>query len=255
MYQFSRKVTRALLLTIAIIAVTACERAPEQTPAHLAVASSLTDWVESVASTIEPKPRLSISGSQMLRIQIENGARPDLFISANHEHAKAVAALDEYNEESLFLCNRLVLAYSKSRYETSPSLADLLQQPPTVAIADDSVPAGKYARQLMTNLREGGHLGDSRTFLDNVISHDLNVRQVLRRVSDGEADVGFVYSSGAMAAKDSVGVVPLPEDCLPVARYYTTFRSDSNIQTLTDVIYSDQSSHAAESLGFFRCDR
>ncbi|MGA9523122.1 MAG: molybdate ABC transporter substrate-binding protein, partial [Myxococcaceae bacterium] len=52
-----------------------------------------------------------------------------------------------------------------------------------------------------------------------VVSRELNVRQVLARVSLGEAHAGIVYRTDARAALDQVAVVDIPEDVNVVAEY------------------------------------
>jgi molybdate transport system substrate-binding protein len=52
-----------------------------------------------------------------------------------------------------------------------------------------------------------------------VVSRELNVRQILTKVSLGEAEAGFVYRTDARAAPDRVAVVEIPGDWTVFAEY------------------------------------
>jgi molybdate transport system substrate-binding protein len=52
-----------------------------------------------------------------------------------------------------------------------------------------------------------------------VVSREPDVRQVLAKVSLGEADAGIVYRTDAMTAKDRVQIVAIPSAYNVVAEY------------------------------------
>jgi molybdate transport system substrate-binding protein len=52
-----------------------------------------------------------------------------------------------------------------------------------------------------------------------VVSRELNVRQVLAKVTLGEADAAFVYRTDAQAARDKVDVIPIPAELNVLAHY------------------------------------
>jgi molybdate transport system substrate-binding protein len=79
------------------------------------------------------------------------------------------------------------------------SLADLARPGVKLVLTAEEVPVGRYARQALDNLN--GHLGAdfAVSVLANVVSNEDNVKQVVAKVSLGEADAGIVYSTDAMA--------------------------------------------------------
>src|SRR5262249_46723011 len=55
--------------------------------------------------------------------------------------------------------------------------------------------------------------------LARVVSRELNVRQILAKVSLGEADAAFAYRTDAMAGGDKVKLVTIPPDTNVIAEY------------------------------------
>ena len=52
-----------------------------------------------------------------------------------------------------------------------------------------------------------------------MVSRELSVRQVLAKVSLGEADAGVVYRTDALAASDKVEVIAIPAELNVTAEY------------------------------------
>lgn len=52
-----------------------------------------------------------------------------------------------------------------------------------------------------------------------VASQELNVRQILAKISLGEGDAGIVYRTDAATAPDKIGVIAIPEEIDVVAEY------------------------------------
>jgi molybdate transport system substrate-binding protein len=166
-------------------------------------AVSLKDALDELVRGFEPAAKhaivVSYGASPALVKQIENGAPADLLISADLDWMdyatarKLVVADSRVN----LLGNRLVLIAPASstasvRIAQNFPLAALLGND-RLAIADpDSVPAGKYGKAALESL--GVWAGVSRK-----LARAENVRAALVFVSRGEAPLGIVYRSDAMA--------------------------------------------------------
>jgi molybdate transport system substrate-binding protein len=88
-------------------------------------------------------------------------------------------------------------------------LADLAAEGVKLVLAAPEVPAGAYTVQTLSELVDSAEM--RQQISANVVSEELNVRQVLAKVKLGEADAGFVYVSDAVAAGEgAVNVIPLP---------------------------------------------
>ena len=174
-------------------------------------AASLTD----VFPRIDAKARYSFAGSNELAAQIEQGATPDVYASANEKLMDELRAKGLVGQPSVFATNRLVIAVPPSNPAHVESAADLARPGVKVVLAETGVPAGDYARQALDTL--GIHVKPA--------SEEPDVRSVLAKVALGEADAGIVYATDARTAK--VKVVELPKRAQVEARYTIAVGADA----------------------------
>ena len=99
----------AMFVMCLFVSLNACT-SPERIDVTVYAASSLTDGFQRLQAEFERKHpevrvRLIFGGSQVLRLQISNGAQADIFASANREH---IQRLTERNgqEETAIATNR-----------------------------------------------------------------------------------------------------------------------------------------------------
>lgn len=143
---------------------------------------------------------LNFAASDVLLRQIEQGAPADVFASADEATMDRAAALIEPGTRRDFAGNTLVLivAAGVNAPVTLGDLAGATYQ--HIAIGNpDSVPAGRYAKQALTDAA----LWDK---LQKQLVPTQNVRQALDYVARGEAQAGFVYATDAAVQKDKVSV-------------------------------------------------
>jgi molybdate transport system substrate-binding protein len=168
---------------------------------HVFAAASLKTALDVVGERWKASARKDITmvyaGSASLAKQIAEGAPADLFISAD------LAWMDDLQSRGLIrpetrrnlLGNTLVLiapADSVADFARPVDLAKLLNGG-KLAVADvNSVPAGRYARSALETL------GLWASVQSNLAQAD-NVRAALAFVARGEAPLGIVYGSDAMA--------------------------------------------------------
>src|SRR5262249_21774435 len=146
----------------------------------------------------ELKLDFNFAGSQVLVLQIGQGAAADVFASADSLWMKTAedSGLIEGTPQT-FVRNRLVVIVPKGNPARISKLQDLGRSGVKLVLAADQVPAGRYARQTIFRLsRLAGYPTDyGRRVLANVVSNEENVRSVAAKVQLGEADAGFVYAS------------------------------------------------------------
>src|SRR5688572_17413163 len=208
---------RMLCLALLFPALLACDRVADRPAAGPVVlaASSLQGALEEVGEewTTEGHvaPLLSFAASSALARQVEQGAPADLFVSADEEWMDTLAGQDLLRAGSRtdLLGNRLVLVTRKGG--TVRRLADLGDG--RLALADPAaVPAGKYARAALEAL------GQWQAVEGKVVPAE-NVRAALALVERGEAALGIVYATDALAADGVEVVETFPETSHPPIRY------------------------------------
>jgi len=178
-------------------------------------AASLTDAFDEFATTLEEaNPGLEIAietgGSQALVTQLQEGATADVLATANTSTmATAVESGLIDGEPVTFTGNRLVIVTPEDNPAGIASLDDLAGEGVNLVLANETVPAGSYARQALCAYGETGAAagGFVDAVLGNVVSEEEDVRTVLAKVQLGEADAGIVYASDATASE--LGGTPL----------------------------------------------
>ncbi|WP_145325186.1 molybdate ABC transporter substrate-binding protein [Paenibacillus xylanexedens] len=173
----------------------------------ISAAASLTDAMKEIETNFETaNPNIELNfnfgASGALQQQIEQGAPADIFVSAA---TKNMSALVDENliapgDQKNLLQNSLVAIVPADGAHTVTSEADLTSDSiKTVAIGiPESVPAGTYAKEALTNAK----LWDE---LESKLVQGKDVRQVLQYVETGNADAGFVYKTDALTS-DQVNI-------------------------------------------------
>ena len=192
--------------------------AAQQTQVTIYAAKSMTDSLNEIIAAYEAendgvKILANYASSGDLQSQIENGAPCDLFLSAAQKQMDALCDEDLMDNDSRsdLLTNEAVLI-TPTDNDTVKSFDDLTSDAvKTVAIGDpQSVPAGQYAQEILTNLGTWDAVSAKA-----VLGSD--VRQVLAWVETGEADAGIVYATDAAVSDGVKTVCSAPADsCAPV---------------------------------------
>jgi molybdate transport system substrate-binding protein len=160
---------------------------------------------------------MHFAGTQELRTQIEHGARADVLASADTRHMAALVDARAMSAPVLFARNEPVIVVAKDSKAAVAGLADLATVPRLV-VGGPEVPIGRYTEQILARA-DAATPGQKAAIEARIVSRELNVRQVLTKVSLGEADAGIVYRTDAVAAGDEVTVVDIPAASNVVAEY------------------------------------
>ncbi|HUF36063.1 MAG TPA: molybdate ABC transporter substrate-binding protein [Gemmatimonadales bacterium] len=167
--------------------------------------------------------RLNFAGSQQLAVQLEHGAKADLFASADERWMRYLADRGLLAAPPrLFARNRMVVIVPAARTGGVRGLADLARPGVKLVLAAEAVPAGRYSREVLARLEAAADFpnGFARKALANVVSEEENVRAVVAKVQLGEADAGMVYASDARGgAAAGLTVLAIPEDLNVLASY------------------------------------
>lgn len=203
----------------------------------------------------EQYPGVTVEGtydsSGKLQTQIEEGLEADVFMSAATKQMKALDDEGMIASDSIvnLLENKIVLivpAGSDSKIDSFEKIGDAA----SIALGDpESVPAGQYAKEALTNLNVWDSIQDK-------VSFGTNVTEVLNQVAAASADAGIVYATDAASKADQVTVVAeAPEGSLekkviyPVAVVKATTHEDA-AKAFVDFLQTPEAIQVFESYGF-----
>lgn len=142
---------------------------------------------------------LTLAGSQVLRLQIEQGAPADVFASANPEHIAALVEAGLVRDDVEFATNELVVIVPEANPSGLRAFADL-PRAERLVIGVATVPVGVYTRRMLERAR--GVYGEEfvAAVEASVVSGESNVRLVRAKVELGEADAAIVYRTDTVGA-------------------------------------------------------
>ncbi len=175
-------------------------------------ASSLTDVFAELEARYEARhPEVdvvvSFGASSRLAGQIEQGVPADVFASADVTDMARVVD-DGFAEPVAFATNELVIAVAAGNPIGITSLDDLARPDLVVVLADEDVPAGRYAATVL------GAAGVTVA----ADSLEQNVRAAAAKVALGEADAAIVYRTDVVG-NEALDAVTIPPGLNVVAEY------------------------------------
>jgi molybdate transport system substrate-binding protein len=202
--------------------------APEQhqgtgTTVTVFAAASLRDVFGALGTAFErehpgTKVQFNFAGSQELRTQIEQGAPADVFASADNKHMEAARKAGAVDVPTPFATNAPVIVVPVDNPGKVSSLKDLATVKRLV-IGTPEVPIGNYTLQILEKAKSSYGADFPTRVQAHVVSRELNVRQVLTKISLGEADAGIVYRTDARSAGEKVRVIEIPPELNVMAEY------------------------------------
>ena len=186
-------------------------------------AASLKESLDAAVGAFESssthKVVVSYAGSNALARQVENGAPADLFISADADWVDYLEKRDLVAPGSRvnLLSNDLVLIGPRSsttsiRLKPGTDLAAALGRGRMALANPEAVPAGKYAKAALMSL-------GSWSSIAGQVAAAESVRGALALVARGEAPLGVVYRTDALAEKNVRVVDTFPAGTHPPIVY------------------------------------
>lgn len=195
----------------------------ESTQITVFAAASLENALNEVIKKYnETQPNVTIipsyDSSGTLLAQIEEGAACDVFFSAAQKQMDTLQNDDQLVVDGTRhnVVNNQVVVITYKGSGTAVTGLENLKDAKSIAMADGSVPVGKYTRQAMVN---GGMLDavdDVSTIPTDVISQALggveinecgNVSAVKTQVAEGSNEVGTVYYSDTYGLEDKLDIL------------------------------------------------
>jgi molybdate transport system substrate-binding protein len=213
--------SRFLLVAAVTALLTACGSSPSPSSTTLSgtasvfAAASLTDSFKALGAAFQNAHagttiQFNFAGTPTLVTQIEQGASADVFASADTTN------MDKLNTDGfimgtsrVFAHNKLEIVVGAGNPKRITGLADLAN-PGVIYITEAAtVPAGKYALQILA----------SAGVKVTPKSLETDVKSVVGKIQLGEADAGIVYATDVKAAGSKVTGVPIPDSVNVIATY------------------------------------
>ncbi|HKS45171.1 MAG TPA: molybdate ABC transporter substrate-binding protein [Amycolatopsis sp.] len=214
-----KKVLAAIATTLLVAACGSSGGSSGGTPEGKALtvfaAASLTESFGELKTEFEAQhPGVSVifdfAGSSVLVQQLTNGAKADVFASADQANMdKAVQGGVIDGTPTVFATNKLTIAVAPGNPKGIKGFADLAAGGLTVIVCAQQVPCGSATQKVEKNT--GVTLKPA--------SEEQDVKQVLAKVSSGDADAGLVYVTDAATANGKVDKVDFPEAAGAINNY------------------------------------
>jgi molybdate transport system substrate-binding protein len=225
-------------------------------------AASLTDAFNEMATAFTAQNEgaevaFNFAGSSTLATQITQGAPVDVFASADTTQMQVVVDAGLVSGEPIiFTRNRL--AVITPRDSEIMTLEDLAEPGVLLVLAEASVPAGKYSREILEKLGTTYGTDFSENVLANLVSEEPNVRQVATKVELGEADAAIIYVTDAALLGD-IRTIEIPDDANVIATYPIAVVSSSTgaelARAFVDFVLSQEGQAVLSKYGFLPAEQ
>lgn len=195
----------------------------EEAEIHVFIAASLSDVMEELKTLYNEKhPEITITysadSSGTLLTQIEEGFECDIFFSAAQKQVNTLQDEDNMVIEGkrANVVNNQVCVVKAKGTETAVTGLEDIEKASSIALADGSVPVGKYTRQALVNLGKVEAVDDVSTITTAQVSEALggveiseqgNVSKVRTAVVEGSCEVGTTYYSDTYGFEDQLEII------------------------------------------------
>jgi molybdate transport system substrate-binding protein len=177
-------------------------------------AASLTapfDDLRAALLATAPELHLTVSfgGSGALVAQIQQGAPADVVATADVATMQTLRDAGLVEQPTTFAHNRLEILVAQGNPKHISGLADLGRSDVTLVLGDTTVPAGRYAAQVLGRAGVTVH----------PVSLEPSVTAAVAKVTSGEADVTIAYVTDVAATGSRGEGVAIPKEENVVADY------------------------------------
>lgn len=195
----------------------------EKTQITVFAAASLENALNEVIEKYnESQPNVTVvpsyDSSGTLLAQIEEGAACDVFFSAAQKQMDTLQNDDQLVVDGTRhnVVNNQVVVITYKGSGTAVTGLENLKDAKSLALADGSVPVGKYTRQALVNAGILDAVDDVSTIPTDVVSQALggveinecgNVSAVKTQVAEGSNEVGTVYYSDTYGLEDKLDIL------------------------------------------------
>lgn len=177
-------------------------------------AASLTESFNDLKTSLGASdPDLSVTysfaGSGALVTQIHEGAPADVVATADTSSMQKLVDAGLVESPTTFAKNKLQILVAPGNPKGLHTLTDLARADIKFVTEEDTVPAGKYAAQIL----------QKANVTVSPVSKELDVKSAVTKVTTGEADATIVYATDVKAAGAKGDGVVIPDEQNVIAEY------------------------------------
>jgi molybdate transport system substrate-binding protein len=222
----------------------------DKTTLNVLGAASLTETFTTLAKDFEKdhpgvKVRTAFDSSATLAEQVNQGAPADVLATADTDTMQTVVeAGNTTKDPELFATNHLQMVVPKDNPAGITKFDDLNTPGVKYVVCVDTAPCGKLAAKVL-----------AQTGIKNKpASEEVDVKAVLTKVEQGEADAGLVYKTDAVAGGDKVKPIDVPTTNGNINQYPIAAMKDSKhaqlAQDFVDLVLSSKGQQVLADAGF-----
>ena len=182
------------------------------------VPNTLESIVKDISKQFEKqkscKVILNVAGTHVLVTQLKSGAKCDVFFSADKRYIDSLKKAKYIDKYKIFARTKLCVISSSHGVK---KFEDISKKGIKLCIADPVSPIGMYTKMVIDKIKKITRGLYSGT-IDNIISREFELTDVIQKVKVGEADAGIVYFPDAKLTK--LKIIDIPEKYNVVASHY-----------------------------------
>ena len=211
-------------------------------------ASSLTGVFTELGKQFESEHHgvtvtFAFDSSATLAQQAVGGAPADVLATADQNTMDSAAQV-QLTEPQVFATNRMVLVTPADNPAGISSFSDLDSSSVHYVVCVTTAPCGAVAAALL----------DRNDVTGTPVSTEVDVKAVLAKVTEGEADAGLVYRTDAIAAGGQVRSFPVPGSASQITTYpivtLKQTRSTSLSEAFVDLVTGTTGQQVLAKAGF-----
>jgi len=174
----------------------------------------------------------NLAGTQEIKTQVENGATPDLFLSASAKYTKEMKNQGWFVNDTVknLTSNWITVIIPSGNPGKITSLKDLSKPGVKIAMGTKDVPVGINTIAVLDKMANSSEYGTEYrdAVINNTVTYEVSEPGVVGKVELGEVDAGFVYLSSSIASKDKVKVIEIPKEINAIQYYSVAVMTEAN---------------------------
>jgi molybdate transport system substrate-binding protein len=233
---------------LSLLPLTACGGGDDDTTITVLAAASLTGTFTELGHEFEQQHdgvtvKFAFDSSATLAQQATQGAPADVLATAD---VTAMARAKEAQAETpqVFATNVMVLVTPPDNPAQIQKFSDLNKSSVKYVVCVPTAPCGNIGQALL----------DQNHITGKPVSQEVDVKSVLAKVTEGEADAGIVYTTDAVASGDQVKTLPIPGSDQQITKYpiVTLKQSDHSdlAQDFVDLVTGSAGQQILQKAGF-----